>query len=92
MPICFRRGLNDEDREHLHYGEVRLDTGQLVTAGQIGYVMVVTGRGETIDLAREAAYARAEKVIIPNVRYRIDIGATFLRDRAELVRLGWLDG
>lgn len=92
MPICFRRGLNDEDREHLHYGEVRLDTGQLVTAGQIGYVMVVTGRGETIDLAREAAYARAEKVVIPNVRYRIDIGATFVRDRAELVRLGWLDG
>jgi phosphoribosylamine--glycine ligase len=71
---------------------MRLDQGQLVTAGQIGYVMVVTGCGETIEAARRDAYARAEKVVIPNVRYRVDIGATFERDRAELVRLGWLDG
>jgi phosphoribosylamine---glycine ligase len=92
MPILFRRGLCDQDREHLHYGEMRLDSGQLVTAGQVGYVMVVTGRGDTIDLAREAAYSRAAKVVIPNVRYRVDIGATFARERAELVRLGWLDG
>jgi phosphoribosylamine--glycine ligase len=91
MPICFRRDLDDADRAALHYGEVRLEGRQLVTAGQIGYVMVVTGRGANIDEARERAYARVAKVVIPNVRYRIDIGATFARERAELVRLGWLD-
>ena len=70
-----------------------LDAGQLVTAGQIGYVMVVTGRGKTVADARREAYARAEKVVIPNVRYRNDIGAAFEeRDHASLVRLGWLDG
>jgi phosphoribosylamine--glycine ligase len=92
MPICFRRDLDEGDRANLHYGEMRLAHGQLVTAGQIGYVMVVTGRGDTIEAARREAYARAEKVVIPNVRYRVDIGGTFERDRAELVRLGWLDG
>ncbi len=90
MPICFRREMTDEDRACVHYGEVRLHGGQLVTAGQIGYVMVVTGRGRTVAQAREAAYARVRQVVIPNVRYRIDIGATFERERAELVRLGWL--
>jgi phosphoribosylamine--glycine ligase len=92
-PICFRAGLSEEDRASLHYGEVRLEAGQLVTAGQLGYVMVVTGRGETVADARAAAYARVEKVVVPNVRYRNDIGAAFEhRDRAELVRLGWLRG
>jgi phosphoribosylamine---glycine ligase len=91
MPICFRRDLDAADRAALHYGEVRIDAGQLVTAGQIGYVMVVTGSGPTIDEARARAYARVEKVVIPNVRYRIDIGATYdSHERAELVRMGWL--
>jgi phosphoribosylamine--glycine ligase len=66
---------------------------QLVTAGQIGYVMVVTGRGSTVAEAREVAYARAAKVVVPNVRYRIDIGARFeSSDHKELIRLGWMDG
>jgi phosphoribosylamine--glycine ligase len=92
LPITFRRELADDDRQRLHYGEVRLDGAQLVTAGQIGYVMVVTGRGDTIERARRDTYARAEKVVIPNVRYRSDIGASFESDRRELARLGWLDG
>jgi phosphoribosylamine--glycine ligase len=91
VPICFRKELGADDKEALYFGEVRLDAGRLVTAGQIGYIMVATGRGDTIHDARAAAYERAAKVVIPNVRYRIDIGATFARDRDELARLGWLD-
>ncbi len=90
-PILLR-GLDDDDRDHLHYGEVRMDGDVLVTAGQVGYVMVVTGRGTTVADARERAYARARKVIVANVRYRIDIGESYEAfDRRELVRLGWLD-
>jgi phosphoribosylamine--glycine ligase len=91
LPIVFRDDLDEADREALHYGEVRMDRAQLVTAGEIGYVMVVTGRGDTVEEARAVAYGRAAKVVIPNVRYRVDIGATFERQRAELVRLGWLE-
>lgn len=89
-PILFHPSLSEEDRQDLHYAEVALEGEQLVTAGSVGYVMVVTGRGDTVERARAVAYERARKVVIPNVRYRTDIGEQFLqRDRAEMVRLGW---
>jgi phosphoribosylamine---glycine ligase len=91
-PICFRESLSDEDRDSLHYGEIALRDGQLVTAGMVGYVMVVTGLGATVEEAREAAYARVEKVVIPNGRYRNDIGLRFIReDQAMMKELGWLE-
>jgi phosphoribosylamine--glycine ligase len=91
VPIVFRRDLTEADRDHFHYGEVRLDGGTLVAAGTIGYLMVVTGRGPTVAAARDHAYRLVEKVIVPNGRYRIDIGEAFeAHDRRELERLGWL--
>lgn len=91
LPVIFRADLDDEDRRHLHLGEVALAEGQLVTAGLVGYVMVVTGRGATPEEARRDAYARVAKVHVPNLRYRTDIGARFIaEDRARLEALGWL--
>jgi len=91
MPICFADDFTNEDRDALHYGEVGMQDGQLVTAGQLGYCMVVTGRGLTVADAQRDAYAVARKVAIPNVRYRNDIGDALVnRDFAELQRLGWL--
>jgi phosphoribosylamine---glycine ligase len=88
-PICFEHDLDDVDREFLHYGEVDTREGQLVTAGLIGYIMVVTGLGESIEAAREEAYRRVGKVVIPNARYRNDIGVRLIdRDLAEMRRLG----
>ena len=90
VPITFRDDLDAVDREHLHYGEVALRGDQLVASGSIGYLMVVTGRAETPGAARDAANRLAEKVIIPNVRYRRDIGSRFVeRDREALVRWGY---
>lgn len=84
-------GLSAEEHARLHYGEMRLEGDQLVTAGSIGYVMVVTGRGLTVRDARHQAYGLVSKVVIPNLRYRSDIGEKYeLSERAELVRLGWL--
>ena len=91
MPICFRDSMNEADRDALHYGEVAMSKGQLVTAGMIGYIMVVTGLGESVEKAREQAYARVENVVIPNCRYRNDIGARFIsRDHARMQTLGLL--
>jgi phosphoribosylamine--glycine ligase len=91
-PIAFARGMTDEERARLHFAEVALRDGRLVTSGSVGYVMVATGAGATVPDAQRAAYDLARKVQVPNVRYRTDIGDRFVaRERAEMVRLGWLD-
>jgi phosphoribosylamine--glycine ligase len=90
-PVCLPADLSDDERSHLHFAEVGLDGGDLVTTGLVGYAMVVTGRGDTIDGAQRGAYTLAGKVALPNVRYRNDIGDDLrTRGLAELTRLGWL--
>jgi phosphoribosylamine--glycine ligase len=57
----------------------------------VGQGMVATGRGDSVETAQRQAYALAERVVVPNLRYRIDIGDRFLRRvRAEMDRLGLL--
>jgi phosphoribosylamine--glycine ligase len=92
LPVIFDAALDEADRGHLHYGEVALDEdGRLVTAGMVGYIMVVTGCGATATAAREDVYARVRKVYLPNGRYRRDIGERFVEhDQARLQSLGWL--
>jgi phosphoribosylamine---glycine ligase len=88
LPIILQEPLDEEDRRHLHYGEVGLDGGELVTSGLYGWTMVVTGVGATIAAAKEEAYRRAARVFVPNLRYRIDIGDRLVAgDLARLERL-----
>jgi phosphoribosylamine--glycine ligase len=90
-PVVFAGSMTDAERARLHYGEVALEGGQLVTSGSVGYVMVATGTGRTVPEAQRAAYQLARRVHVPNVRYRTDIGERFVReDEAVLQRLGWL--
>ena len=91
IPIFFKPGMTTAEQAQLHYSEVGLEQGQLVTAGSMGYVMVATGVGADVPTAQRAAYALASKVIIPNLRYRHDIADRFLRqDQAQLQRWGYL--
>ena len=91
QPVIFREQLSAAEQEDLHYGELMLDHGRLVTSGPSGYALVATGRGQTAQEARAAAIQLCRKVSIPNVRYRLDIGERFSsREGALLGRLGWL--
>ena len=74
LPILFEGDLSPTERRHLHYGEVGLKDGMLVTSGASGYTLVITGTGATIEAARHAANSLVQKVVVPNARYRIDIG------------------
>ena len=49
MPVIVDASLDLADRSHLHYGEVGLAGGNLVTSGLYGWTMVVTGVGTTGD-------------------------------------------
>ena len=92
LPVTFEGPLSEEDRRNIHYAEVGLSHGELVTAGNYGWSMVVTGAGATIASAQQAAYDLARRVIIPNLRYRNDIGTRLAAgDYAEVERLGLLD-
>jgi phosphoribosylamine--glycine ligase len=92
LPVILQEDLDAEDRRHLHFGEVGLADGELVTSGLYGWTMVVTGVGATIAAAKEAAYRRAARVFVPNLRYRLDIGDHLIAgDFARLERLRLLD-
>lgn len=93
VSILFDGELSPEDEANLHLGEVALDgAGQLVTAGYHGWTMVITGTGPSIADAQAAAYRLADRAVIPNVRYRRDIGDRLVAgDFATVERLGLLD-
>ena len=92
MPVLFDQDLGGEDFRHIHYGEVGLQNGQLVTSGAYGWTLVVTGCGSSISQAQERANRLASRVIIPNVRYRRDIGHRLIAgDFSRVETLGLLD-
>jgi phosphoribosylamine--glycine ligase len=89
FPVLFRQPPAEEDWRHFHLSEVELREGQLITTGGTGSLMAVTGTGMTAEEARDAAYNRCRNVVIPNLRYRTDIGERFLvRDRALMQSWG----
>jgi phosphoribosylamine--glycine ligase len=91
LPVLIRGDLSDEDRANLHYGEVGMAGGTLVTSGVYGWTLVVTGRGPDIAAARRHAVALADRVFTPNLRYRRDIGDRLLAgDLARVEALGLL--
>lgn len=90
LPVFYRGNLSADDRAHLHFDEVELRDGQLFTSGFAGYLGIVTGQGRTVESAREKAYALARRVVVPNIRYRSDIGLRFItRDRTLLKQWGY---
>jgi phosphoribosylamine---glycine ligase len=91
LPILLPDGFGEEDFRNLHFGEVGLHDGQLVTSGLYGWTMVVTGTGRTIESAKRAAYERAAPILIPNLRYRLDIGDRLIGgDYARVEKLSLL--
>jgi phosphoribosylamine--glycine ligase len=91
LPVLVPDSFGAEDRLNLHFGEVGLDGGQLVTGGLYGWTMVVTGTGPTIAAARDAAYKRAGSIAVPSARYRLDIGERLIAgDYQRVAGLGLL--
>ena len=76
---------------HLHWGEVGMAEGRVVTSGLYGWTAVSTGTGASVAEAKTAAYARAAEVRCPNMRYRLDIGDRQIAGELEqLAAWGWL--
>lgn len=92
LPIVIRGRVDEAARRHLHFDEVAEVAGALQTTGPLGYVMVATGAGDTVPEARAACYRLVDRIAIPNLRFRRDIGQRFVDgEAATLRRLGWLE-
>lgn len=90
LPILFRE-MTEEDAQHLHLAEVAMVNGQLITSGMLGYIGVANGLGATVEASIANAYALAKKVIVPNIRYRNDIGSRVIEgDYDGLKSLGYI--
>jgi len=88
-PIFF---VAEPETDHHHWVDVCRDAaGQLYVHRRSGHAIIVTGMGETVPVAQDAARRRARNVIAPELRWRGDIGERFLRgERERLTFLGWL--
>jgi phosphoribosylamine--glycine ligase len=62
----------------------------LIVAGDSGYNLISTGSGTTLEDAKRMAYHRVDKVKIPNMMYRTDIGFAWEEDLAKLRQWGWM--
>ena len=67
-------------QEGVHLGDVKLVDGDWRLAGQSGYALIVTGSGLTVEDSQRQAYKRVENILISNMFYRTDIGATWARN------------
>ena len=80
-----------DDRAGLHIEDAKLVDGQWRVAGDAGMPLVVTGKGETMEAAREQAYGRLDDIVIPNLYYRDDIGERWVEgDGDRLLAWGYL--
>ena len=70
--------------EGVHLGDVKIINGDWKIAGNCGYDLVVTGSGTTMEDARRMAYNRIDNIMVLNMFYRTDIGASWAEDRDKL--------
>jgi phosphoribosylamine--glycine ligase len=68
-------GIEDAERDGalVFHAGTAMRGGRLVTNG--GRILSVTGTGDTVPEAREAAYAAVERIDFPGARYRRDVAA-----------------
>lgn len=87
--------LSEEEKSRVHFEEVKQKIAgknrDLYIAGANGYILYITGEGKTPLLAIKRTYDLIDKIIIPKMIYRTDIGKKFMeRDKAALESWGWI--
>lgn len=84
-------GLEPDDcTRHCYLYDACLERGELVTCGISGLVAVPIAMGESIEQAFGKAYAKVDKVNIPDMMYRTDLEKSTRKRYSELDRQGWL--
>jgi len=91
LKVHTKEELTEEERDRVHWSEVLHNNGDYVVAGKSGYVLCVTGHGKSARKASAQVYGLAEKLCLPRMFYRNDIGDAFIEhDQALLNSWGWV--
>jgi len=74
----------------IHLGDVKMINNVWCVAGETGYVLIVTGSGNTVEETRKQAYNRIKNIMLQNMYYRTDIGLRWYQDSDKLQIWGYL--
>lgn len=83
--------LSKDDINHIHFEEVSVrmnDHKQFYISDKRGYILYITGIGYSVGDTQKKVYNLANKIIIPKVIYRNDIGSS-LADKNEKLLKKW---
>lgn len=95
VEIFFKGRLSAAEMDRIHFEEVLMKKikgkNRYFIAGSNGYILYVIGFGKTVQKARAQAYALIDKLVIPKMFYRTDIGFNFIeREEKFLKDWGWI--
>jgi phosphoribosylamine--glycine ligase len=80
--------FDTDSRDGFHLEDTKNVDGQWRVAGTSGIPLVVAGKGETMEEARQTCYERIDDVTIPNMYYRDDIGERWIEGEGDKL-LAW---
>lgn len=83
-------GLEDAAIPHIWPCGLRIEKGQVIGCAPDGNLLTVTARGANVREAQRRAYRTIERLIIPDMQYRPDIGERVPDALAKLRSWGWL--
>lgn len=95
LEIFYRKKLSGVEKDNLHLESVikKMYSGmeKHLVSESLGYLMFATGYGKTVQEARKKVYSLANKVVVPRIFYRTDIGVSFINsDQKKLKKWGWI--
>jgi phosphoribosylamine---glycine ligase len=85
--ITYNEPLTSEEISRIHFEDVYKDTdGNMRISSENGFVMHVSGKGSSVEEARLHAYTLIQKITIPKMFYRTDIGLSFTEKNQSLLK------
>lgn len=91
LQILFKEKLNKNEKDRIHFEEVSARNNKLYVAGSNGYILYITGSGKSVESARNQTYELIDKLVIPRMIYRTDIGSKYIaKDSIMLKKWGWI--
>ena len=96
IEIFFKEDLSKKEQKNVYFEDVSIDCkkdkkNRYIICSNTGYIAFVSGIGKTVKEARKKTYALIDKIVIPKMFYRTDIGLSFIeKDKKILKGWGWI--